>query len=298
MMPTFTDKCDRLRAADIVWGIPSNLVAAFQSLAGGAFPNLGHVILGGERITRSILQAVHQSCPNGDIFNWFGATEHCPPCVMSSVIPRADMDKGLFPEEIALTKFWGIERVLLMDIDDLSKEVPQTVGARGIMAILPKGPARQMVQGASQASLDKMYGTYRGRQLLLYSDVSSIVSVNPLAVVVHGRVGRDIKVLETVNGEICMMHINLDYYDNFIKDLGVLPARTVTIYPGNCLVSFLEHGECAPKEQLDTWKQLVNRALKDKRVPGQLDTIVPIKNFPMLPGGKVDMVSLEQIAAK
>jgi hypothetical protein len=52
------------------------------------------------------------------------------------------MNKGLLPGEVTTTKFWGIEKVLLIDIDHLSKEVPLAVVARGIMAVLAKGPAR------------------------------------------------------------------------------------------------------------------------------------------------------------
>lgn len=175
------------------------------------------------------LQAIHESCPNATVLNWFGATE-ATGCIFTTSISVLSVEQGRFPERIALDEFWGIEEVGLLDPEDRLKSVPKVDGSRRVFSIVPKGPLRSNFIGSPPEVCAETFGVHEGKQTIMYGDIAEYVRPKADAIVVHGRIGRDIK----ING----VFVNLNFFDTFVAKRKLSSGRTFTILAQGLIVLF------------------------------------------------------------
>lgn len=284
------------RNVSLIWLPPSVLLGALATISGNEtniFPELKHLILGGEALAPSHLHSLHTSCPNATILNWFGATE-ATGCISATSISPFTLSRGVLPSQISLDTIWGIEEVVLLDPEDRTKAVPKIEGSRGVFAVISEGPPRPVFEGASEEVCKETFGMFEGKQILIYGDVAEYAQFEDsegMGVVVHGRIGRDIK----ING----VFVNLDFFDTFVGERKLVQGRTFTILAQGLIVLFFESRNGEEKledEKLEEYLDKINQALAHERASAKVAAVFEVETWPKVPSGKIDGKALEVLA--
>lgn len=74
--------------------VPSYWSAFLDALPPGAAPSVGAVLLGGEAVTRSLLERTWAALPNLEVYNLYGPTETTATATMGGLRPGASIDVG------------------------------------------------------------------------------------------------------------------------------------------------------------------------------------------------------------